>query len=99
MTELLNQAQLAKLSDVSTKTVQRYVAEGKLLPLADGMFSIAQVGEVKKLWWGGKKSGKRKTDNSVSIGAMTAAKLAAARSLRERLRLRRDDATGFEDLL
>ncbi len=99
MTELLTQAQLAKLSDVSTKTVQRYIAEGKLSPLADGTFSIGQVGEVKALWWGGKKSGKRKTAGSVSIGAMTAAKLAAARSLRAKLRLRRDDATGFEDLL
>lgn len=99
MTELLNQSQLAKLSDVSPKTIQRYIAEGKLSPLENGMFSLAQVGEVKALWWGGKKSGRRKTGNSVSIGEMTAAKLAAARSLRARLRLRRDDATGFEDLL
>lgn len=98
MTEL-TQIQLAKLSDVSPKTIQRYIAEGKLSPLASGMFSIGQVKDVRDLWWGGKKSGKRKTAGSGSTGAITAAKLAAARSLRAKLSLRQDDATGLEDLL
>jgi len=98
MTEL-TQIQLAKLSDVTPKTIQRYVAEGKLSPLANGMFSIGQVKDVRELWWGGKKSGRRKTAGSGYTGAMTAAKLAAARSLRAKLSLRSDDATGLEDLL
>lgn len=98
MTEL-TQIQLAKLSDVTTKTIQRYIREGKLSPLDNGMFSIGQVKMVRDLWWGGKKSGKRKTAGSGSTGKTTAAKLAAARSLRARLSLRSDDVTGLEDLL
>lgn len=100
MTEMITQAQMARLAEVSVKTLQRYVADGKLVPViktdTSVMFRFDQLDKVKELWWGGKKSGKAKTARGGSTLETTAAKLARARSRRAK---ERSDTTGLEDLL
>ncbi len=100
MTEIVTQAQMARLADITVKTLQRYVAAGKITPEIHTtqavMFRFDQLDEVKALWWGGKKSGKPKTVRGGYTTETTAAKLARVRSRREK---ERADTTGLDDLL